>query len=67
MNFKVHIKSQKASGVYVAVDGLVREEALGLVKARCPSVGECQDRKAGVDGLVSRGKREEIGGFSERK
>jgi hypothetical protein len=29
-------------------------EALGLVKARCPSVGECHDREVGVGGLVSR-------------
>jgi hypothetical protein len=29
-------------------------KALGLVKARCPSVGECQDREAGVGGLVKR-------------
>jgi hypothetical protein len=32
----------------------MRGEVLGLMKARCPSVGECQDREAGVDGLVSR-------------
>jgi hypothetical protein len=47
---------------YVAEDGLVGhqwemgEEALGPVKARCPSVWECQDREAGLCGLVSRGK-----------
>jgi hypothetical protein len=29
-------------------------EALGPVKARCPSVGECQDKEAGVCGLMSR-------------
>jgi hypothetical protein len=34
----------------------MRGEALGLVKARCPSVGECQDREAGVGGLVSKGR-----------
>jgi hypothetical protein len=34
----------------------VRGEALGLMKARCPSVGEFKDRKAGVDELVSREK-----------
>jgi hypothetical protein len=28
-----------------------RGEALGPVTARCPSVGECQDREAGVGGL----------------
>jgi hypothetical protein len=31
-------------------------EALGPVKARCPSVGECQDRKAGVGGLGEQGE-----------
>jgi hypothetical protein len=38
-------------------------EALGLVKAGCPSVGECQDREVGVDGLVSRGREGEVGSF----
>jgi hypothetical protein len=38
-------------------------EALDLVKARRPSIGECQDREAGVGGLVSRGKGDGIGGF----
>jgi hypothetical protein len=33
----------------------VREEVLGHVKARCPSVGECQDKEVEVGGLVSRG------------
>jgi hypothetical protein len=34
----------------------MREEALGPGKARCPSVGKCKDREAGVGGggLVSR-------------
>jgi hypothetical protein len=32
----------------------MRGEDLGLVKAQCSSVGECQDREAGVDlGLVN--------------
>ena len=31
----------------------MRGEALGLMKALCPSVGECQDREAEVGGLVS--------------
>ena len=31
-------------------------EALGPVKAQCPSVRECQDREAGMDGLGSRGR-----------
>jgi hypothetical protein len=32
------------------------EEALGLVKALCSSVGECQGQEAGVGGWVSRGR-----------
>ena len=33
--------------IYVAEDGLVghQGEALGPVKALCPSIGECQDRE----------------------
>jgi hypothetical protein len=38
-------------------------EALGPEKAGCPSVGECQDREAGVAGLVSRGSGDGIGDF----
>jgi hypothetical protein len=38
-------------------------EALGPMKAQCPSVGECQDRKAGVSGLVSRGRVDVIVAF----
>jgi hypothetical protein len=38
-------------------------EALGPEKAQCPSVGECQDREAGVGGLVSRGKGKWDGSF----
>jgi hypothetical protein len=34
-------------------------EALGPVKALCPSVGECQGQEAGVGGLVSRGRGKE--------
>jgi hypothetical protein len=41
-------------------------EALGLGKAGCPSVGECQDRETGVGGLVSRG-RGTYRGFSVEK
>jgi hypothetical protein len=26
------------------------EEALGLVNSRCPTVGDCQGKEAGVDG-----------------
>ena len=42
-------------------------EALGPVKARCPSIGECQDRGSGVGGLVSRGMGGRIVGVSEGK
>ena len=31
-------------------------EALGSVKALCPSVGEYQGQEAGVGGLVSKGR-----------
>ena len=48
-----HGSSRKCSG----------EEAIGPVKARCPNVGECQDREVGVGGLVSRGSGVEIWGF----
>jgi hypothetical protein len=41
--------------------------SLDLMKARCPSVGECQDREAGVGGLVNRGRGDGILGFSEGK
>ena len=34
----------------------MRGEALGLVIALCPSVGECQDREAGVGVLLSRSR-----------
>jgi hypothetical protein len=36
-------------------------EALGPVKDQCPSIGECQDQKVGMGGLVSRGSREGVG------
>jgi hypothetical protein len=38
-------------------------KALGPVKVLCPSVGECQGQEAGVGGLVSRGRWEEVGDF----
>ena len=41
----------------------MRREALGPVKARCPSVGGCQDREVGVGVLVSRGEGNGMGGF----
>ena len=39
------------------------------MKALCPSVGESQGQEVGVGGLVSRGRREDIGdrGLSEGK
>jgi hypothetical protein len=42
-------------------------ETLSPVKARCPSVGECQDREAGVGGLVSSGEGRWGRGFPEGK
>ena len=45
----------------------MRGKALGLVKAGCPSVGECQDREAGVGGLVCRGRGEGGGEALEGK
>jgi hypothetical protein len=33
------------------------------MKALCPIVGEYQVQEVGVDGLVSRGRVERIGGF----
>ena len=45
----------------------MRGDALSLVKAQCPNVRECQDREAGVGGLVIRGKGDGIGRFSEGK
>jgi hypothetical protein len=41
----------------------MRGEALGLMKAQYPSVGECQDREAGVGGLVSQWEGKELVGF----
>jgi hypothetical protein len=40
----------------------VRREALGLMKALCLSVGECQDREVELGGLVSRGRGDRMGG-----
>jgi hypothetical protein len=42
-------------------------EALGSVKAQCPSVGECQNREVGVDGLMNRGRGYGIEGFKSGK
>ena len=41
----------------------MRGEALGPVKILCPSIGEWQGQEAGVGGLGSRGREEEIGDF----
>jgi hypothetical protein len=41
----------------------MRGEALGLMKARCPSIRVYQDREARVGGLISRGRQNEIGGW----
>jgi hypothetical protein len=38
-------------------------EALGPVKALCPSIGEFQGQEVGVGGLVTRGRGEGIGSF----
>jgi hypothetical protein len=38
-------------------------EALGPVKALCLRIGKYQGQKAGVGGLVSRGRGKEIGSF----
>jgi len=38
-------------------------EALGPVKALCPSVGECQGQEAGMGGLVIRERADGIGDF----
>jgi hypothetical protein len=56
-----------APAVYVAEGGLVGHQwedcSLGLRQLDAPSVGKCQDRKAKVGGLVSRGRGDGIGGF----
>ena len=39
------------------------EEALSPVKARCPSVGECEGREAGVGGDTTPRKQEEGDGI----
>ena len=44
----------------------IRRMTLGPEKAGYPSVEECQVREVGVDGLVSRGSLDGIGGFQRR-
>jgi hypothetical protein len=41
----------------------MRGEALDPVKARCPSVGECQDREVEVGELVNRERRNGMRNF----
>jgi hypothetical protein len=41
----------------------MRGEAFGFVKILCHSIGECQGKGAGVGGLVSRVRGEDIGDF----
>jgi hypothetical protein len=58
----------KAPAIFVASCGTsMRGQALGLVKALYTSVREYQNRKAGVGGLVSRGRGYGIEGFLEEK
>ena len=38
-------------------------EALGPVKTQCSSIGECQDREAGMGWLMSKEREFRIGGF----
>ena len=45
-----------APSAYVAEDGLVGHQ--WEEKALCPSVGEHQNREAGVGGFVSRGRED---------
>ena len=58
-------KNNKKSHMYHRMAWLVfnGRRGPGPVKAPCPSVVECQGQEAGVGGLVSRGRREEMGGF----
>jgi hypothetical protein len=42
-------------------------EALGPVKALCPSIGECQGQEVEVGGLVSKGMGGRDNEFSEGK
>jgi hypothetical protein len=44
----------------------MRGEAISLVKAQCPSVGEYQDREVGVGGLKSIGRRDGMGDLEEK-
>jgi hypothetical protein len=41
----------------------MRGEEVGLLKALCSSIWECQNREAGVGGLVSKGRWVRMGAF----
>jgi hypothetical protein len=61
-NQRVHKDGLKDSAAYVKDDLLdINEgEALGLVNAQCPSVGECQGKEVGVGGVVSSGREDKM-------
>jgi hypothetical protein len=44
----------------------MRGVALGPVKVICPSIGDCQGQEVDVGRLVSRGRRDGIGGFQRK-
>jgi hypothetical protein len=46
----------------MALWNINEREALDPMQACCPSVGECKDREVGVGRLVSRGRRDGMGG-----
>ena len=48
----------------LVIIGIMRGEAIGPVKARCPSVGECQVRKV-CGGLLVNGEGKWDRGFLE--
>ena len=50
--FTVVVGTEKEVNLSVSMGG----EALGPVKALCPSVGECHGQEVGVGGLVNRGR-----------
>jgi hypothetical protein len=56
-----------ALAAYVGEDGLIghqwEERPLILWRFYAPVWGKCQGQEAGVDGLMSRGRGERIGGF----
>jgi hypothetical protein len=41
-------------------------ESLGPVMVLCPRIGECQGQEAVVDGLVSRGRKGDMGFLEEK-